>query len=123
MALKRFCSKSGCKVLTEDRYCDNHKHLMNDDRSARNRMYDQQVRNQDAKKFYNSKEWKAARTERLRIDKGLCQQCFREKRLTSADMVHHKKPIREYWELRLVIAHMESLCNSCHAKIDHNNLK
>ncbi|MFH0071007.1 HNH endonuclease [Peribacillus sp. NPDC056705] len=86
-------------------------------------MYDQQVRDQGAKKFYNSKEWKATRAERLRKDKGLCQQCLREKRIQSADMVHHKKPIREYWELRLVLEHMESLCNSCHSKIDNGKLK
>ncbi|MNW42923.1 hypothetical protein D3C74_201080 [compost metagenome] len=123
MALKRFCSKSGCNVLTEDKYCDSHKHLMTDDKTTRNRMYDQQVRNQDAKRFYNSKEWKAARAERLRKDKGLCQECLRGRRIQTADMVHHTKPIREYWELRLVIEFMESLCNGCHAKIDHNRLK
>lgn len=123
MALKRFCSKAGCKRLTEDRYCSEHKDFVVEDKATRNRSYDQHVRDQDAKKFYNSKEWKAARAERLRKDKGLCQQCLRERRIKTADMVHHKKPIREYWELRLVVAHMESLCNRCHAKIDHNKLK
>lgn len=122
MALKRFCSKSGCKRLTDNKYCDEHVNLAQDDKATRNRMYDQQVRNQDAKKFYNSKEWEEARAERLRIDKGLCQQCLREKRIKSADMVHHTKPIRDYWEMRLSIEYLESLCNSCHAKIDHNSL-
>lgn len=122
MALKRFCSKPGCKRLTDDRYCDDHKSMGAGDKTARNRMYDRHVRNQEAKRFYNSKGWRAARAERLRIDKGLCQQCKREKRLRFADMVHHTKPIRKYWELRLNIDYMESLCDECHKKVDHDRL-
>ncbi|WMT43490.1 HNH endonuclease [Paenibacillus sp. D2_2] len=110
-------------MLTDGKYCDDHANLAQDDTTTRNRLYDKQVRNQDAKKFYNSKEWIVARAQRLRIDKGLCQECLREKRIKSADMVHHTKPIRDNWELRLSIKHLESLCNSCHGKIDHDKLK
>lgn len=120
--LKKFCAKAGCKQLTNDRYCERHKQLQGNDDKIRYKMYDTHVRDQDTKKFYNSKEWKAARAERLRKDIWQCQQCLREQRLTSADMVHHKKPIKQYWELRLSIEHMESLCNSCHSKVDHKRL-
>ncbi|WP_343223710.1 HNH endonuclease [Paenibacillus oenotherae] len=55
-------------------------------------------------------------------DHGLCQHCKLERCITVADMVHHRFPVRSHWHLRLVLSNLVSLCNSCHAKIDHGKI-
>ncbi len=122
VALKRFCSKPGCKSLTEEKFCENHQYLVQEQKAERNRYYDKHRRDQQAKRFYNSDEWEAARLDRLTKDNGLCQDCLKEKKITMADMVHHEYPIRTHWHLRLDTSKMRSLCNSCHARIDHCKL-
>lgn len=122
MALKKFCARSGCKAICDagQRYCIDHTFKAN---SQRNKEYDQSVRYKRDKQlaeFYHSDEWEATRLEVLRRDHYLCQECLRQESITPADMVHHKKPIRAYWHLRLEMDYLESLCNSCHGKVDHS---
>lgn len=110
---RKICSKPGCRELTADRYCAQHK-------GDNNRYYDKYQRNQEAKAFYHSLEWRRAREQALIRDHGLCQHCLRDKQITTADMVHHIKPIKTHWHLRLLLSNLLSLCNSCHNKIDHS---
>lgn len=81
-------------------------------------LYDKYKRNQEAKRFYNSKEWGICRENVLIRDDYLCQECLKdpENPLIPADMVHHIKPLEEYPELALNEDNLESLCNSCHNK-------
>ncbi|MBP3038074.1 HNH endonuclease [Bacillaceae bacterium Marseille-Q3522] len=80
----------------------------------RNRLYDKYKRDQEARAFYKSTEWKKCRQLALDRDNHLCQQCLRNGELTPADMVHHIKELSDHPELGLVLDNLESLCNSCH---------
>lgn len=66
--------------------------------------------------FYNSTAWKKVRLVALVRDNYLCQACLRNKRLTTANTVHHIKPRLDYPELALDIDNLESICPSCHNK-------
>lgn len=121
MAIKKFCAKSGCKNICEGRYCSEHQYL-DEQKSQRHKEYDRSIRHRrdkDITEFYHSPEWQAVRLQALMRDHYLCQECLRQKKITTADMVHHKKPVRLYWQLRLVLSNLESLCNYCHSQIDH----
>ncbi|MCC2249089.1 HNH endonuclease [Virgibacillus sp. AGTR] len=71
---------------------------------------------QESKKFLNSAAWLKCRTLALKRDHYLCQRCFKRKKITPADMVHHIKPRDEYPELSLTLDNLISLCNACHNK-------
>lgn len=118
---KRPCASPLCPNLTQDRYCDEHADRAKQKRAERHRHYDRYQRDQKAATFYKSVAWERVRRQALMRDHGLCQHCLREKHITPADMVHHIKPVRLFWHLRLVLSNLISLCNACHAKIDHTN--
>ncbi|MEW6047007.1 MAG: HNH endonuclease signature motif containing protein [Bacillota bacterium] len=46
----------------------------------------------------------------------LCELCLAEGRVTPAEMVHHKVPLREGGEL-LDMGNLVSVCRACHAKL------
>lgn len=106
----RPCNKPGCRELTSDGYCDTH-------RRDSNRYYDQHIRDKKATEFYHSLEWQRARKAVLIRDHGLCQHCLKDNRVTTADMVHHIKPLKTHWILRVVLSNLISLCNACHNKV------
>jgi 5-methylcytosine-specific restriction protein A len=112
---KRPCNEAGCVEVTDDRYCETHKHKAKE----RHKLYDKYQRDQKARAFYHSPEWGRTRQQVLMRDHGLCQHCLLEKRITMADMVHHRFPIKTHWNFRLVLSNLVSLCNACHAKVDH----
>lgn len=66
--------------------------------------------------FYNSTAWKKLRVVALVRDNYLCQPCLRNKRLTTANTVHHIKPRLDHPELALDLDNLESICPSCHNK-------
>lgn len=111
----RPCSKVGCRNLTTDRYCAEHAHLAEQHRRDRHRYYDKYQRDQEAARFYNSKEWERAREQALIRDHGLCQDCLAEKQIKTADVVDHIKPIKHFWHLRVTLSNLRSLCNRHHA--------
>lgn len=122
--LKKFCNKNGCKNMCDagERYCSEHKKAP----AQRNKEYDQSIRlrrDKELSEFYHSREWQAVRLQALMRDNYLCQECLKHNKITHADMVHHKKPIRKYWSLRLDLKYLESLCDACHGKIDHDTLE
>lgn len=67
-----------------------------------------------AEEFYWTYTWKKFRKQRRELDNNECQRCKRLGRYTEAQMVHHKKPLKEYPHLALSIFNTESLCNACH---------
>lgn len=118
------CKKIGCNKLTRDKtgYCEEHKVLAEQNKKERNKYYDEHVRNKRDKKyrdFYHSKEWERVRQRALVRDKGLCQHCIKENKITMADMVHHIIPIKDDWSKRLDLDNLVSLCHTCHNKILH----
>lgn len=106
----------GCPNLVRppERHCPAHKR--DEDTSAKeyDKHYDQHIRDQRSKDFYNSPEWEAARLAVLTRDHYLCRQCLREKRITHTTTVHHIVPIREAWEKRLDLENMEAICPAHH---------
>lgn len=116
MAIKKICSKSACSILVDvgQRYCDKHKEQEQLDKRDRNKYYDTYQRDQRSKDFYQSSEWLTVREQALVRDNYLCQDCLDEKQLTKADVVDHMKPIKLFWELRLVLSNLRSLCHTHH---------
>ncbi|MED1953783.1 HNH endonuclease signature motif containing protein [Brevibacillus centrosporus] len=117
MAIRKICNKSGCPALIDvgQRYCDKHKQQEQLDKRERNKYYDTYQRDQRSKDFYNSKEWVSLKTVALIRDNYLCVDCLEfDKCFTPADVVDHMKPIKLFWELRLVLSNLRSLCHSHH---------
>lgn len=113
---KKPCSVPGCPNLTQGRYCHAHQQKEQQSKAERNRYYDEHIRDQKAREFYHSKEWKRVRRVALIRDKHLCQHCLAKKRITPADVVDHVVPVRVDWNKRLSLNNLQSLCNSCHNK-------
>lgn len=108
----RPCNKQGCSNLTRDGYCEQHKTTKHEN----NRYYDKYHRTDRSKQFYHSVAWKRAR-EIIRIrDNGLCQECFKQKRLTVGTIVDHIIPIKQDWNKRLDEDNLQLLCQACHNK-------
>ena len=67
----------------------------------------------DNQKFYNSKMWRALRKYKIK-NNPLCEQCEREKQVTSAECIDHIKPLSMGGTNDL--SNLQTLCNKCHAK-------
>lgn len=111
------CALPGCPQLTRERYCKQHTHQTQKEKSERHRFYDKYIRDQKTREFYHSKAWERTRLQALMRDHYLCQYCLKEKKITPANMVHHIKEIEKAWHLRLTLSNLVSLCNSCHNKV------
>lgn len=109
---KRPCSYPGCPNLTDGRFCPEHE-------KQENRRYEKYERNPAAKRRYG-RAWKRIRDRHMNAHP-LCELCLKEGRYTTAEQVHHIKPLAEggdHCEENLM-----SLCTACHAKIhaDHGD--
>jgi len=62
--------------------------------------------------------WRRVRRAKLSVNP-LCEKCLSRGRVTPATMVHHKKPVCDYPDLRLVWENLESLCEACH-DVEHS---
>lgn len=111
----RPCNKAGCRNLTRDRYCDEHKEILTQSKRERDKHYDKYKRDKEAAKFYSSKAWQVLREQALTRDLGLCQHCLANKELTSAEEVDHILPVKFFWEYRLDIDNLQALCHQCHS--------
>lgn len=77
-----------------------------------------------AKKFYNSKAWKAARTayiaKRIAIDGGMCEVC----RKRPGTIVHHKEKLteRNIGNVEVSLSHKNFRldCKPCHDREDEH---
>ena len=65
-------------------------------------------------KFYQTKEWRKLRAIARRRDHNECQRCKALGKYSKADMVHHKKEVKNYPELALTLNNLECECNPCH---------
>lgn len=116
MAQKKLheCNKMGCNTLTRERFCEQHKYIETDEKKAIARRYNQTRTDDKEQSFYKGKGWKQARRLALARDEYLCQDCKMIDMLVPAVTVHHIIPIKEEWNLRLLIDNMVCLCESCH---------
>jgi len=103
---KHPCSHPGCPLLTDSRYCEEHKKLTD-------RQYDKYKRDPIHRKRYG-RVWKQIR-DRYIAAHPLCEECYKKNRLSSAEEVHHILPLSKggtHDDDNLM-----SLCKSCHSRI------
>ena len=101
---KRPCSKPGCKKLTTERYCDEH-------RKQERRRYDQQ-RGSAASRGYD-RTWQKIR-EQVLDGEPLCRRCQAEGKTRPAEMIHHID--RDSRNNRL--SNLEPICRM-HHELEH----
>jgi len=99
------CCYPGCPALTNERFCDSH-------RQQAAQEYNRYGRDEDCKRFYNSKAWRRLAREQLRREP-LCAECLKAERVQRAEIADHIQPIRNDGT-RLDRENMQSLCRACH---------
>lgn len=99
------CSYPDCPKLTYERYCPEHKKLMN-------AQYDTRFRDRGVAEFFHSSEWKRKRQNYL-IEHPFCVECWKKRKLTKASVVDHIIPIKQGGTL-LEDSNLQALRASCH---------
>ena len=100
---KKPCAYPGCPALTHERYCEQHKRIVD-------KQYNLYGRDKDSQAFYESTAWR--RLRRIKLQKSpLCEECLKVK-ATTAD---HIIPIKQ-GGAALDITNLQSLCISCHGR-------
>jgi len=99
----RPCRQAGCNHTTTEShgYCTEHEHLKVNWSS-----------NRHAHKRTRGTKWQKIRKAILQRDKGLCQECLRNNRVTPAAIVDHIKPISKGGGDEFT--NLQALCKSCH---------
>ena len=105
MAIMKYCT--ACKKLTPY----NGHSLCPDCEAVRQVVYNKNVRDKKADRFYHSKSWKKLSAAVLARAEYKCALCG-----GLAVEVHHIKDIRGHWEQRLDPDNLMPLCTSCHNK-------
>ena len=101
------CAYPGCPKLTNERYCPEHKKLME-------KQYDTYVRSRSSSEFYHSHEWKKKRQNYL-VEHPFCVECWKHGKLSKAQMVDHIVPIK-MGGAALDDENLQGLCWSCHSR-------
>ena len=109
------CRHPGCCAVVGDGsgYCAAHQA----DKAAMHRAYGQARKGRDAEeiRFYNSSAWKNVRRAFL-VRHPLCEVCEGQGRVTPANVVDHRQPMKEGGE-RYDFDNLRALCVSCHNRI------
>lgn len=100
----RPCCKAGCGKLAYGRFCDEHKHIAQEEHDSR--------RGSAASRGYDAR-WQKLRNWYIQQNP-LCVMCKRAGIITAASVVDHITPIRQAPELRLDASNLQSLCAKCH---------
>lgn len=93
----RLCNHSGCRKLTRERYCQDHRYVP-------------PTRKRD--KFLDTQAWRDLRAAFVEAHP-YCQHCYPEQ-LVAAEDVDHILPRRTHPELALDWNNLQSLCKTCH---------
>lgn len=120
MALMKYCNKVGCRKLVPQgvKYCELHTINKTEENRQRHREYDAHRRNQKAKDFYNSAEWRAARVRALARDSNIDIYLYiMEGRIVPADTVHHIVELMEDYSRRCDLDNLISISESTHSMI------
>lgn len=120
MALMKYCNRTGCNKLIPQgvRYCPAHTISKTEENRQRHKEYDAHCRNQKAKAFYNSSEWKTARARALARDNGIDLYLYiTEHRIVPADTVHHIIELSEDYSKRCLLDNLISISEATHSMI------
>jgi 5-methylcytosine-specific restriction protein A len=105
---KQPCAYPGCPTLSEERYCERHRKLME-------KNYEKYSRDPAVHKKYG-RAWKRIRDNYVKTHP-FCERCFANGILVPVEEVHHKVPISQGGTHDP--SNLMSLCRSCHNKIHH----
>lgn len=86
--LMKYCNHAGCNKLINynEKYCTKHKQ----DIANSKKEYETQYRDKDAKRFYNSKEWKVTRQQVMIKQNGIDLYLYMTTgEVVKAEHVHH----------------------------------
>lgn len=105
---KQPCAYPSCPNLSDGRYCEQHRKLIE-------KNYEQCSRDSDVHKKYG-RAWKRIRDSYVKTHP-FCERCFERGILVPVEEVHHKVPISQGGTHDR--SNLMSLCKSCHNKIHH----
>lgn len=100
------CRFTGCPVLTDDLYCEDHRKVIN-------KHYNKYKRAPDTYKRYSNR-WRKIRQLYIK-EHPVCELCEKKNILRPVEEVHHIIPLSQggtHHEDNLM-----SLCKSCHSRI------
>lgn len=120
MALMKYCNRTGCNRLVPQgvKYCAVHTVGKTEENRQRHKEYDIHCRNQTAKDFYNSAEWKAIRARAMSRDAGIDIYLYiMEGRIVPADTVHHIAELMEDYSRRCDMDNLISISEATHSMI------
>ena len=117
----RLCGRCGKPTPNHPAICD-HCLAQEPPRHESDRIYDANIRDKRADKFYHSTGWKRSRLAYLTSIGWLCEDCAEEARqglraetdIQPATDVHHVVPLSECWERRLDWSNFRGLCDAHH---------
>ncbi|MBB6622172.1 HNH endonuclease [Clostridium gasigenes] len=114
MGFKKICSTCN-KIKDRGTECE----CKRKQKAENDKYYNDNNRDKEARKIYESKRWKTTR-DMVRIrDNNLCQCCVDIKRVTPIDLVHHIEPVNINSNLAYDLNNCIGLCSMCHG-IAHN---
>lgn len=105
---KQPCAYPGCPRLTDGRYCEEHRKMVE-------RNYERYSRDPDVHKKYG-RAWRRIRDQYVKTHP-FCEECFKRGILVPVDEVHHIVPVSRGGTNNP--NNLMSLCKSCHNKIHH----
>ncbi len=120
MAMMKFCNRAGCNKLVPlgVKYCDAHTVVRAAENKERQKAYDTYHRNQEAKAFYNSREWQYTRAAVLARDNNIDIYLYiTEGRVIHADTVHHIIELSEDYAKRCDMDNLISVSETTHNAI------
>ena len=83
---------------------------------SRHREYDRFARDRESTSFYRTQRWLKVRLIKLRANP-LCELCEAQGRTVLAEIVHHKREVRDDVHARLDLDNLQSQCSSCHSRL------
>ena len=117
MPIYRRCGRCGTRYETGKK-CPRCADMATQDNRLRYRQYDKYKRDKDAKKFYDSDEWKITRAYILSMDELDVYEYMTSGRMIPADTVHHIIPYRDDITKALDPDNLMSLSASSHGAVE-----
>lgn len=117
MAIYRKCTECGKKVEYGTKcVCEADKDKQRYKTYAKNRMKDKEEARRQ--RFYSSDNWIRLRDTARSKFNGLCIMCLiKDNKVKSEDYVHHIHNTKDYWERRLELNNLITLCSSHHKEV------
>jgi len=109
---KRPCNYPGCPNLSNQSYCEVHRQQA---RREAARTYNRNQRDMELQRFYQSAAWRKLRAIKL-MRNPMCEVCYANGRIEKATIVDHERAVKDYWEGRLDMENLTSVCLSCHSR-------